>query len=63
MNEICFGCITLKFKCVIRQVHKEIECPCIDCIVKPMCQIGCMKRESLVSVIYSNNEEAYIEYR
>lgn len=43
----CNGCTTTedeKHHCVFRLLDMIFLCPCIDCLVKPMCKSGCDER-------------------
>ena len=53
MNEFCEGCFvyethrrqnTIQFSCV-GYIIKDIECPCINCLVKMICGTPCDKLE------------------
>jgi hypothetical protein len=47
MKDICRGCslITLYFiECAFVSLGKEESCPCIECLVKPICIDACDKR-------------------
>lgn len=38
----CKGCHTYHYKeCSITPINKDRKCPCIQCLVKPMCVQGC----------------------
>ena len=39
-NEICGGCNGLDM-CHIPNMKNDVECPCIICLIKPMCDQEC----------------------
>ena len=47
-KEICKGCIMTRVGgsyCAYVDHNREEECPCIDCLVKVMCNDVCYKRK------------------
>lgn len=46
MNEVnkCFSCIMNDY-CLIRKYGNISSCPCIQCLVKPMCSDMCEERK------------------
>lgn len=40
----CFGC-SINKTCSIRYNMFNTNCPCKECIVKPICMVGCEKED------------------
>jgi hypothetical protein len=58
MKDICKGCslTTLHFiQCAFVALGKEESCPCIECLVKPICIAACDKRGSIKNAIFKYN--------
>jgi hypothetical protein len=54
MNKLCTGCKHLRGMCVIKhESFLVVRCPCIRCLVKPMCRTICKIRH----VVYSHLPE------
>jgi len=53
-NEVCKGCLALRYSRGVISCSFSIKdgkvCPCVNCIVKTMCNIGC---EEFHDYIYS----------
>lgn len=52
MNNLCKGCslknsIYITGLCFFELYEHRDECPCIQCLVKPICRIGCENRVNL----------------
>lgn len=55
MTNPCEGCETYvlqkgkQIRCSVYQaVHKHgLHCPCMDCLIKTMCTVGCEERKKL----------------
>ena len=46
--DYCKGCPTYNYKsaCSQSEYNKNGECPCCECLIKPMCEITCQKFEN-----------------
>lgn len=46
-NKECKSCNHEKNCFIIISFHLQIQCPCIDCMVKPMCSERCKERDDI----------------
>jgi hypothetical protein len=51
----CYGCSTIKQNCVLRALEKQENCPCSQCLIKPMCNIPCRDRIIAYEIVSSNS--------
>jgi hypothetical protein len=56
-NEMCQGCSTSSVLCERTPIIDDMVCPCVNCLVKTMCRIGC---EEFQDYIYINIQESVI---
>jgi hypothetical protein len=53
---LCKGCSLYgagKYICRVT-VKKQLKCPCMDCLVKPICTMGCNERSEYGEYIIEN---------
>ena len=59
----CLGCCKTEAKvCVIKYWKHNYHCPCGECLVKPMCEISCNKRERVIEKIINIYKDEEITY-
>jgi hypothetical protein len=58
-RRICRGCVMMKidrYVCLFRASMLEDECPCIECLVKVICEESCDTRREIYSALILKHE-------
>ena len=58
-HKLCKGCNSWAAKdgCFIKHERRQDVCPCIKCLVKPMCSAGCKERSEIRTVLITLKKE------
>jgi len=51
-EEVCFGCDVYINKECLNNIKDYENCPCSECIIKPICKISC---EAYINYMKNNN--------
>jgi hypothetical protein len=53
-RRVCRGCVMMKMEhyvCLFRTSMLEDKCPCIECLVKVICEESCEKRQEIYQAL------------
>ena len=57
IKDYCKGCTVANVDCAFKDFKIVKDCPCIDCLIKPICKIGCDKRQRIFDYFIEKRKE------